>query len=56
MATLKLYDEESMPFLVSLITEMVAIPVRSRGEEIALHVATRDLQKLSDATGKPFRK
>jgi hypothetical protein len=43
MSTAKVYDPSDAQFLTQLISEMVAIPVRSRGESIALHVATRDL-------------
>lgn len=53
---MKLYDPKDDRFLTQLISEMVAIPIRSRGEEIALSVAVRDLAKLSDESARPFRR
>lgn len=39
----KVYEPDDAEFLITLITELEAIRVRSRGESIALHVALRDL-------------
>ena len=52
----KVYDPDEPAFLIALITEMHAIKVRSRGEEIALHVAVRDLGALAAKTATPFKK
>jgi hypothetical protein len=54
MSTAKVYDPSDAQFLTQLISEMVAIPVRSRGESITLHVATRDLLALSIEAAQPY--
>lgn len=54
--SLKVYDPEDPSFLVQLVTEMHAIKIRSRGEEIALAIALRDLGSLSARTALPHEK
>lgn len=53
---MKVYDPKDSAFLIQLINELVAIPVRSRGEAVALSVASRDLAALSEESGAAHKR